>query len=150
MINFADLIHEFGELFGERFEPYQNRMIRFLINEHLHVQIETDGMGESLLLVCLISDLPPGRFREQVLKEALKANHLLDEQRSTLSYEEKDNQLILSLHIPTHGITAQKLLDHLLPLIKRAERWRTAIDNGHSSPGRDEVPEAKRKGIFPF
>jgi|JI9StandDraft_1071089.scaffolds.fasta_scaffold07366_4 hypothetical protein len=150
-MNFSDLIHEFGELLGESFTPYQNRMIRFLINENLRVQIEMDLMGEFVMLACFITEIPPGRFRENVLRDALKANFLLDEHWSTLCYEGKENHLVLFFKIPAHGLTGQKLLDQLLPFVARAGLWRDAIDNGHTAPiGKGEIPEAKRKKSLPF
>ncbi len=150
MISFADLIHELGELVGENFQAYQNRLIRFRINDHLHVQVETDLMNEFVMIICMVSEIPPGRFRENVLRDALKANYLLDKHRSILSYDEKGNQLVLSDQLRAHALTAEMLLKEISKLVKRAELWRQSIDNGHSSPGRDEVPEGKRKGSFPF
>ena len=51
----------------------------------IKVQMELDSPGEFLLLMTFISELPPGQFRETVLKEALKVNYTVEQKIGTLS-----------------------------------------------------------------
>ena len=76
MKNFYDLIKELGDLLGEEIEPENNQACNLRINQKVKVQIEVSNNEESLMLISLISELPPGKFRETVLKDILKAKKL--------------------------------------------------------------------------
>ena len=76
MKSFHDLIAELGEYIGEDLKVDLNMACSLEINNLIKVQIELDSPGEKILLMSLITELPPGKFRENILKDALKANFL--------------------------------------------------------------------------
>ena len=67
----------------------------------IKVQMELDSPGEFLLLMTFISELPPGQFRETVLKEALKVNYTVEQKIGTLSYIKKRKCLSSLPHHPS-------------------------------------------------
>lgn len=86
---------------------------------------------------------PPGRFRENILKDALKSNDLLDRNRSILAYLGKENKLILFEYIPAHALTIETLEKHISKIVARAEKWKKAIDSGRTFP---DDPEEMPRG----
>lgn len=143
MKTFADLIEELGDLLDRDFKAELNHSCRLLINEKIYVQLEAESTGEFILATSEISELPPGRFRENILKDALKSNSLHEFNPSILAYLGKTNKLILFQYIPAHAITASLLQQHLSRLVARAERWKKAIDAGRTSPDDPlEMPRA--------
>lgn len=150
MISFHDLIHQLGEFIGEELTVDQNQACFLEINEQLKVQMELDPPGEKILLMSQIIELPPGKFRETVLKDALKANFLAEEKEGTLAYLERQNTLVLFQELYTHSITMQILYDRLIKFIERAIKWATSIEAGRSSPDSGEIPEGTIKKGSPF
>ena len=150
MKNYPDLIAELGALVGdEELTPDLDQACNLLVNESVEVQIELEVTGEHIFLFSMIAELPPGRFRENILRDALKSNYIIDELPGYLSYIASENQLVLLESIHSHAITADKLLNHLADFVSRVERWREAIDNGLSSP-REEVPQGSNRGNPPL
>ncbi len=152
MKNFHDLIHELGEYIGEDLKVDLNMACCLEINNLFKVQIELDSPGEKILLMTLITELPPGKFRENILKDALKANFLAEEKEGTLAYLEKENSLVLFYEIFTSAITREILYEHLMKFIKRATDWHSAIESGRSAPDSGEIPDSteKKGNIFGF
>lgn len=150
MKNFASLIHELSELAGIAIETDIHEAVKLRINQKIPVQIEAETTGESILLMSQFIELPPGRFRENILKDALKANHMSDQHPSVLSYILKHNQLVLFQHVHAHALTGELLYGHLTIFVKRVESWREAIDSGKTSPS-GEFPLPKSKpNLFGF
>lgn len=137
-----DVLQQLGEKLDLEIIPNLHGIARLMINEKLEVQFEVDVNGESLLIASFVSELPPGRFRERVLHDALKANHLIEENLGTLSYLGAENSLILTLNVPMHGLNGEDLYELLSIFVARATAWQSAIDNGHPSPpDTNEVPK---------
>ncbi len=152
MTNFFDLIHELGEFLGEELKADPNQSITLGINETLKVQIELDPTGEKILLSSMITELPPGKFRENILKDGLKANFLAEDKIGILSYLEKENTLVLFHYLESHAITKEILHGALMLFIERATKWLSAIEAGRSSPEMGEIPEGteKKGAMFGF
>ena len=152
MTNFHDLIHELGEYMGEEFKVDANGSITLRINETLKVQIELEPTGERIILTSMIIEIPPGKFRETILKDSLKANFLAEDKIGTLSYLEKENVLVLFQFLEARSITKEILHENLLELIDRAQKWHSAIEAGRSAPDTGEIPECteKKGSIFGF
>ena len=72
------------------------------------IQLELDRSGEFLIMGCNLGFLPMGRYREMVLKEALRANGLPYPRVGTFAYVKKTDNLILFLKLPTRELTGSK------------------------------------------
>ncbi len=152
MINFHDLIHELGEFIGEDLKVDLNQSCCIEVNQILKIQIELDPPGEIILLMAKVIELPPGKFRENILRDALKANFLAEEKEGVLSYLERQNTLVLCQNLYTHSISRDILYAHLMQFIERSSKWLAAIEAGRSSPDSGEIPEGteKKGSIFGF
>lgn len=129
MDRFEELLDQFGRLINVVLRPDRNQACRLTFNKTLQVQLEYDIAKEKILIASLIAEIPPGKFRENILREALKANNLYP-RTGTLGYSERHNKLALFDFLSVHGLTAEKLSAYLTPFVEKANFWRTSIESG--------------------
>jgi hypothetical protein len=136
---FDEILHSLGEEFGLPLHSDRNHACAIQVKQGLIVQLESDSAQEKLLIASQIVEVPPGKFRENVLKEALKQNALPDPRIGTFAYIGKINQLVLFQYYPFDILSAQRLAGLLGPFIQTAEKWREAISSGNTAP-QSEAP----------
>lgn len=144
-----DILHELSPFFDEELLPDPNNACVLVINENLRIQLEIDISGEFLLLGCFIVELPPGRFRENVLKSALKANDVIDQSPGILAFVARANQLVLFEQIHTSEISGEKLYEEITAFYSKADGWKTAIQGGQSHP-ESAFPQSTSSGGPPM
>ena len=71
-----------------------------------------------------------GRYRENLFREALKANGLPMPRQGIFSYSKKKDSLVLFDTLFMNELTAQKMADFLTPFMQKADLWRQAIPKG--------------------
>src|SRR5690242_9542948 len=89
---------------------------------------------ESLWIFTKLIEIPPGKFRENILKEALKANALPDPRAAIFAYMAATNHLILFQKYPLEILTGERLAGLIGSFLETADRWKEAIASGQSSP----------------
>lgn len=134
MNNFESLIHELGDLIDLPLTLDRHRSCHLVLDDQLHLQIEHHSLKNAVMVAALIAPLPPGAFRENVLKDALKANHTFAPHRGAFAYIEKTTFLTLFDYLGEKELTAQYLLDRLTQLKEDALQWQSAISAGRTSP----------------
>lgn len=131
---FETLIHELGVSLNVPLHADRNKACAIRIHHQLTVQLQIDVAQENLLLASFICEIPPGKFRENVFCEALKANHLPDPRTGIFGYLPINNRLTLHQHYPFASLDGQKLAQYVAGFIDYAELWRSAIENGQPGP----------------
>lgn len=146
MDRFEEILSELGNLLGTTLHPDKRGACKLNVNDILHVQIEMQPEKERLLLACMICEIPPGKFRENILKDALRANWPFPV-HGTLSYSEKNNKLCLFEFLSLENLSGQKLLDNLNAFIAKADSWRVGVEQGQTNT---LIPSVKKgdSGIF--
>lgn len=137
MTPFEELIQQLGTTLGIPLHIDSHGACRLNINEKMPVQIEADSRGENLMIVAFIGQLNPGKFREEVLKEALKANaHFINTGNSggILGFSAHHNQLSCHTYVPAKEANVEKLLSSLTYLTEYALSWVEALQNGQIAP----------------
>lgn len=104
-----------------------------LINKKLHVQIKIDKGEDKLLIASVLCPLPPGKFRENVLFEALRDNSIFP-RIGSFGYSERHNQLVLFAYLPLEKLNGKELYTYLSLFTDRGILWKNAIENGESAP----------------
>ncbi len=121
-----EILQQLGDQIGESLQVDVHNTCSLTINEVLPLQFECDANQEWLLIVSTLGELPAGKFRETILRDALIAN-----QKSfvegTLGYSNKINHLIQFASLPLSEIDGEKLASFLLPFLEKAEKWRLKI-----------------------
>ena len=152
MTLYSELIEQLSDRLNTEIFPSPNNVVNLLIEQSIRVQIEPDDLDEFIVIGAMIEELPPGKFREHILKDALKANYLADKNPGILSYMYKNNLLMLHKKLPMGSLKVEDLINHIKGLVERAKKWKDAINEGYSCPT-DEIPkpnESQNKSIFGF
>ena len=134
MKNFEDILNELSDLLDVDLSLDSNRACVIVLNEKIKIQMEQDIAGEYLTLAAMIADLAPGKFREEVLKSALKVNNTISYSTTILAFVAKLNKLVLYEKIPMIDLNGQKLYDLILDFFHKAENWKNAIEGGKTAP----------------
>jgi hypothetical protein len=129
---FEELLKELSALLGIPLHPDRKGACKLVFNETLHVQLECDAALENLLIAAFICDIPPGKFRENILKDALKANSPFPKV-GTLAYSERNNKLTLFTSLRISNLTGHKLAETLSLFVEKANLWRTGVETGHTA-----------------
>ncbi len=130
MNRFEELLKELGMEYSLSLHPDPHGMCQLNIEGILHVQLSCEEEKERLLIACFICETPAGKFRENILKAALKHNYLYP-LGAILSYSEKNNQLTLFQYIPLPSLQGKKLAQTLNLFIAKAKEWRAAVETGN-------------------
>lgn len=131
---FEQLLHELGPFFNLQLRSDRHSACTIRLHEALKVQIQLDFSQENLLILSEIIELPPGKFREKVLAEALKANGQPDPRIGVLCFVERDSALALYQSYPIELLKGDTLAGLMGPFLEMAESWRKAIENGQPAP----------------
>lgn len=137
---FEGLLKELSAELGVTLHPDRRGACRLKINEQFHVQLECDAGHENVLVATFIGELPPGKFRENILKDALQANSPFPK-NGILSYSERNNQLALFERLPLSNLNGNTLANFLAAFIEKATQWKNGIETGHT----DHLVERQNK-----
>ncbi len=127
---FAELLQTLNAEYSLSLHPDKRGHCKLRINDSLHIQIEYRQEAEQLLIASFLCELPPGRFRTEVFKTSLKANHLHPES-PLLGYSDKNAQLTLFQLLPLTPSLGAKLPSLLSRFIEKGEQWRSAIQHNN-------------------
>jgi hypothetical protein len=137
---FQDILNKLSVIIHTPLYSDKKRAVRLTINQKLHIQIEDEEPNDRILLATFVAEIPPGRYRENLLKEGLKSN-ALPVRHGTFAYSERNNQLALFEYVPYDNLTGEKLADRLAVFIEKALHWKQAIENGTLPSGLEPEPK---------
>jgi hypothetical protein len=138
MDRFQEFLNQLSPLVHVPLYADKKRAVRLTINHTVHIQIEDEEPKDRLLLATFVAEIPPGKYRENLLKEGLKANALYP-RLGTFAYSERNNQLTMFEYFPYLGLTGPKLADSLAVFIEKTLLWRGAIERGVMPSAREEI-----------
>jgi len=127
------ILDEIGkqELFpGASLNPNKNGTCIIPLPGDGNLMFELDGREEHLIVVSILGTVTPGRYRESLFKEALKANGLPYPREGTIAYSSKTEHLLLfeKMHLP--GLTGGMVVTYLPKFLEKADLWRQAVSTG--------------------
>lgn len=136
---FSDLLSELGKIFQIplALDKYNACSINV---PPLTIQLQLDPTQENLFLFTKIIELPPGRFRENVLCEALKANGLTDPRSGVFSYFAHTNHLTFYQTYPLSILSGERLSGLFGAFYEMGESWYSSIQNGQAAPSTATKP----------
>lgn len=143
---FEALISELGIELGVALHLDKKGACKLKINEMFDVQLETDAHQENLLIAAFIGDVPPGKYRENILRDTLKANWPFPK-NGTLAYSDRNNKLVLFSYFRLANLNGKKLAEFLGIFIDKANNWRIGMETGHTAH-LISVPAKTSDGIF--
>ncbi len=129
---FDEILNELGNIYSVTLHPDKVGACKIQFPEQFAIQLECDPHLENLLVATYICEIPPGKFRENIFKDALKANHPFA-QNGALAYSEKNNQLVLFSYLRLASLNGRKLSEFIQAFIEKASGWRTGVETGQTS-----------------
>lgn len=131
---FEILLKELGEIFHLSLHTDKSSACSLSIGPELTIQLQLDASQEKFFFFSKLIPLPPGKFRENVLCEALKANAAPDPLPGCLAYLAATNHLVLFQSYPLFILNGERLAGLFGSFLELAESWRRAIELGHTAP----------------
>jgi hypothetical protein len=131
---FENLLQELGKVFNLELATDKKNACSIQIHPHLVIQLQPDETQDNLWIFCKLAETPSGKFRENILKEALKSNALPDPRPGILAYISGTNQLAIFQKYPIEILTGVRLSGLLGAFLELADSYRDAIISGHSAP----------------
>lgn len=128
---FGALLQELGKMLKiPHLQPDQNNSCLIKFNNGLSIQLELDKGGYFLLIGCDLGPVPPGRYRENVFREALMANGMPYPRYGDFSYSRKSDHLLLTSRLPIKDLNGEKIALELTPFIEKANNWQNSLSRG--------------------
>ena len=125
---FEQYIQELNRILGISLYAEKGYLCKLIIEGSLKLQLEHEPAEERILIASFLCELPPGKFREDVLKEALKANDSLNRE-GIFAYSGTNNSLVYFLYF-SDTLPSDQLAKTLLQFIEIAKKWKTAVETG--------------------
>jgi hypothetical protein len=128
---FADILADLGRILKvEGLHPDNHNTCVLKLKTGVRIQLEIDPESKFFVLGSDLGQLPAGKYRENLFREALKTNGLAPPHYGILAYSRQTNALILFERLPLKDLTAAEIASVLEPFIQKAELWHTAIAKG--------------------
>lgn len=133
MDRFAQILYDLGSEMDLDLYPDPNRICQLNYHDELHIQIHFDEIKEEIIIACFLCEIPPGRYREKLLRAALISNN--DYPRvGTLSYSEKNNKLTLVEKVYAPNMPSAKLHQIMQDFFDKGKTWKEAVEKGGLLP----------------
>ena len=129
---FHELLQGLGQQLKIPLHPDKRGACKLNVRNQFSVQLEYDPSHERILIACFVCDVPPGKLRENILRDALKANFPFPE-LGAFGYSERNNKLSLFLYTPLSGLTGEKCAALLSVFMEKANKWREAVAMGQTA-----------------
>lgn len=97
--------------------------------ENIQIQLELEQGTENLLIGANIGKVPPGRYRQDLFEQALKANFLDVPKGGFLAYSPKAEQLVLFFKVPSQNLSPDQALSIINGFKDKYKRWKEGLDN---------------------
>lgn len=131
--NFKEILTELGINLDLFLTPDNDKICTLKIDDKLIMQLELDESESYILLGSFICDIPPGKFRENVFVNTLKANGQIPLD-SIFAFNEPTAKLALFSYIPLATVNLISLKSRLETFIDKAIKWKDAIEGGQAAP----------------
>ena len=103
-----------------------------LINmpEGIKIQLEQNPHTEDFIMGADLGEVPPGRYRESLFLEALKANGMPYPQHGILAYSNKSDHLILYESFHNKDLRGDQIAEEIPLFIEKAKQWKESMGKG--------------------
>lgn len=110
--------------------PDRNNSCLITFPNGLKVQIDMDRNGSFLVIGSDLGQVPLGRYRENIFREALKANGMPYPQHGILAYSTKTDHLIIFETYPMRDLTGERVADQMQIFMEKALHWKNSMEKG--------------------
>lgn len=126
---FGALLEEVGTLINKKLVPDANNALVLRLPDKMAIFLEQDRLGEVVNVVIEVGSPQSGPYRENIFREALKANGLPPPRNGLFAYGAKTDSLILCEQLPLEDLNGPRFLEIMKSLLQKARTWKVAINN---------------------
>lgn len=128
--------------------PDSNNSCMIRLESGLIIQIELDKGAQFILVGADLGTVPPGKYRENLFREALKTNDLPHPNHGILCYSKKSDHLILHQKIFLKDLNGEKIAAEITPFAEKAYTWSEAIMRNDIPAVNQSFTSQKPGGMF--
>ncbi|CDZ80696.1 Tir chaperone protein (CesT) [Candidatus Rubidus massiliensis] len=99
-------------------------------NKEIKIQLEILKDHSGLLIATKIGTVPPGKFRENLFKEALKVNNIPPPRKGVFAFSKKNDLLILYDKVFLKNLQIDQLAKKIIKMQETAKVWKDALEKG--------------------
>jgi len=132
---FGTLLEELGSLLQIKLAPDENNACKIRYPDKLELTMALDPSTELLFIIIEIGVPPEGKYRENLFREALRANGSPGPSQGVFCYAKKTDMLLLFEQLTIADLHAPVLAELLQLLCEKAREWKQSISLG-------EIPTA--------
>lgn len=136
---FGALLEELGAALTLKLAPDAHGACHIRFPDKIELHMEPNSTGEFLNILIELGSPGDGKYKENVFREALKANGLPPPRIGTFCYGKKKDSLLLHEALPFEDIHGQKLADIIQTLLSKARSWKDSLSRG-------EIPSFRSGG----
>ncbi len=144
---FGLLLKEFEPFFGCDLLADENNSCLIRLVTGLHIQIEMDRSGQ-ILIGCRLGPLFTGRYRDSLIKQAMKSNDAGPLSSGIFGFSQKSRQLILFTKLDPATLTRDRIGRVLPAFVNKAKIWKEAIEQERLPPIESAAPTTIKSGLF--
>lgn len=145
---FGSLMEEFSTFLKVKLDPTAHHCA-IKTQSGLIISLEFDSTGMNLLMICKLPAIPPsGRYRENLLYEALRADGLPPPNHGILAYSNRTGQLVIFKEMKLQDLTGEKIYNIFTPFVAKAQSWADAISRGDVPQFTAAPPAPQAGGVF--
>jgi Tir chaperone protein (CesT) family len=141
---FHELLSALGQQIKVNLHPDKKGACTLIIRDQFSVQIEYEPSRDRILIACFVCEVPPGKLRENVLRDCLKS-HFPYPENGIFGYSERNNKLSMFSYAALNGLTGEKCASLLNTFIDKAKKWKEAVSLGSTSSLVHEGPSGELK-----
>ena len=128
--------------------PDSNNSCLIKFKGDIQIQLEMDHTGEYLIIGADFDSIPPGKYKERIFFESLRANGMPHPRYGTFAYSKQLDHLVLFEKIPVKDLNAQKVADFLILFMEKTRIWKEAITRGDVPVVSAPSSKGSSKGMF--
>lgn len=126
---FGAILREFENFFNCSLQPDENDSCLINMGVGVTLQIELDRYG-LILVGCRLGAVLMGRYRDNIMRAALKSNEATLPSSGILGFSHKSNQLILFMKLNPNLLNVHQILALMPAFVSKAKLWSDAIAKG--------------------
>jgi hypothetical protein len=128
---FETILQELAQAFHiSELHPDSNNSCKLKLKAGIEIQLELDRSGNFLIIGTDLGEVPVGRYRESLFREALKCNDLPAPNCGILAYSRATNHLVLFEKLFIKDLNGDKVFAEITPLVEKAKAWSEAMLKG--------------------
>jgi len=145
---FGALIEELATAMKMKLSPDAHGAVLIRFKDKLEVYIEPDASEEVVQLVIEIGEPGEGKYRETILREALRINGRPFPRLGTFAYGQKTKSLVVFESVAMEDLTGAHLAELIFELADTARTWRDSIGRGEIPTGQSSATPVRSEGFM--